>query len=335
MLTRSERNVQQKSALSRRPVFLTPLAPIGMNIQMAAITVHPLNDYLIYFFAGRQPGERYARDWNWLDDAAMKLGVGTYAIHNGNEAIVYDTFATVPQARFVRDHLENIGIEKFTVVHSHWHLDHIAGDAIYEDSDVVATSLTRDALVRQKTDIESGAVWGPPPIVPLRLPNITFDERMELAVGDIRLELRRMNIHSVDGCVIYLPKDRLLLAGDTVEDTLTYMVEVENLADHIESLKDMQQWDIAKILPNHGDPDTIVNGGYDKSLIDATVIYVTNMLAKAHDAGYLEGTMADYVGEEAAKGWVHLFEPYRDVHAQNLKLVHDYWKDKRLPVIAP
>ena len=31
----------------------------------------------------------------------------------------------------------------------------------------------------------------------------------------------------------------------------------------------------------------------------------------------------------------HPFEPYREVHEQNLKLVHDYWKGKTLPEIAP
>jgi len=91
------------------------------------IKVKVLNDYLIFFFDGRRPAERYAQGWNWFDDAAMKLGVGTYAIHSGDQAVVYDTFTSVAQAKFVRDYLEKMGIKKFTVVHSHWHLDHIAG----------------------------------------------------------------------------------------------------------------------------------------------------------------------------------------------------------------
>ena len=189
--------------------------------------------------------------------------------------------------------------------------------------------------MKQKADIESGKLWGPPPITPVRIPNVTFDDRKEVSVGDIKLELRRINIHSIDGCVIYIPQDKILLAGDTLEDSLTYMVEVENLAEHVKNLKEMRQWDIAKIFPNHGDPDVIVNGGYDKTFIDATASYITKMLTRSHDVDYLNGTMEDYIGDSAAKGWVHPFEPYRDVHAQNLKLVHDYWKDKPLPEMAP
>ena len=187
-----------------------------------------------------------------------------------------------------------MGIRKFTVVLSHWHLDHIAGNAVFDDFAIIATSLTRDALVRYKADIEAGKVWGPPAIAPLVFPNIMFDDHLEIRVGDIDLDLRRMNIHSIDGCVIYLPKDRLLLAGDTLEDPLTYMIEVENLADHVKSLREMQSWDVTKILPNHGSPAVIRSGGYDKTLIEATGDYVTKMLSRAHDAGLSAGTMEDY-----------------------------------------
>jgi hypothetical protein len=54
-------------------------------------------------------------------------------------------------------------------------------------------------------------------------------------------------------------------------------------------------------------------------------------VTRSHDKNYLDGTMEDYVGPSLAKGWVHLFEPYRDVHKQNLKLVSDYYKGKPLP----
>ena len=306
-----------------------------MNESVPPIKVHHHNQYLISFFAGREPGKRHDEERNWVDDSAIKLGTAMYAIHRGTEAIIYDTFTSVPHAEFVRFYLGKMGIRKFTVVLSHWHLDHIAGNAVFDDFAIIATSLTRDALVRYKADIEAGKVWGPPSIAPLVFPNIMFDDHLEIRVGDIDLDLRRMNIHSIDGCVIYLPKDRLLLAGDTLEDPLTYMIDVENLADHVKSLREMQSWDVTKILPNHGSPAVIRNGGYDKTLIEATGDYITKMLSRAHDADYLQATMEDYIGESVAKGWIFPFESYREVHDQNLKLAHDYWKDKALTKIAP
>ncbi len=290
--------------------------------------------YLISFYAGREPYTRIAAERNWYDDSAMALGTAMYAIHSGSEAVVYDTFASIAQAAFVRGYLERLGVRKFTVVLSHWHLDHIAGNEVFGDGPIIATALTHAAMTRHRDDIEAGTVWGPPPIKPLVFPNILFDDCLQVRVGEIDIELRRKNIHSIDGCVAYLPRDKLLLAGDTLEDPLTYMIEVENLAEHVRDLEEMKRWDIANILPNHGHPQVIASGGFDTSLIDATIAYVTRVLGKAHDADFLQGTMEDYIGPEAAKGFVHPVEPYREVHAQNLKLVHDYWKDKRLPAVV-
>ena len=298
------------------------------------IRVHHHKGYLISFYAGRDQAGRHLKERNWVDDSALKLGTAMYAIHSGNEAVVYDTFTSVAHAEFVRSYLHRLGVQKFTVVLSHWHLDHIAGNAVFEDCDIIATSLTRDALARHKADIEAGKVWGPPPIAPLIFPNIMFDDHLELRVGEIALELRRMNIHSIDGCVVYLPRDKLLLAGDTLEDPLTYVIEPENFAKHVSQLREMKAWDVARILPNHGDPDIIRTGGYHKTLIDATIAYVIKMLSRAHDADYLNGSMEDFIGDSAARGWIRPFEPYREVHEQNLKLVHDYWKDKTLPEVG-
>ena len=89
------------------------------------IKVHHHNPYLISFFAGREQAGRHAEEHNWVDDSAIKLGTAMYAIHSGVEAVVYDTFTSVPHAEFVRGYLEKMGIRKFTVVLSHWHLDHI------------------------------------------------------------------------------------------------------------------------------------------------------------------------------------------------------------------
>ncbi len=295
------------------------------------LRVHALTDYLTVFYAGRDPAYRAFAEWNWVDDSAMKLGIATYVIHRGDEAIVYDTCTTIEQARWMRGYLEANGIRKFTVVYSHWHLDHIAGDAVFADCDVVSTRLTAEAIAEHKAAIEAGTLWGPPAIQSIRAPNVVFDDRHNMTIGDITLELRLRNIHSADGCVILIPRDKILLAGDTLEDPITYMIEIESLPRHLEDLKEMRTWDFKRIYPNHGDPRVIMGGGYDKNLIDATIAYVTAMLQRSHDADYLDGTLEDYIGDLAAKGWVNPFEPYREVHAANLKLVAEHWRSKPLP----
>src|SRR5262249_19388018 len=71
--------------------------------------VFQLNDHLTAFYDGRNT-LRLSPDPNWVDDAANKLGVATYAIHQGHDAIVFDTFPTIDQARWQRSTLQAMGI---------------------------------------------------------------------------------------------------------------------------------------------------------------------------------------------------------------------------------
>jgi cyclase len=156
-----------------------------------------LNDHIVAFYDGRDPnGKRSRPDWNWVDDGAMKLGVATYAIHKGDRAIVFDTFPSVEQAQWVRTHLEKRGVRHFTVVLSHWHMDHTGGNALYLGDDIIAPDVDRKIQTDLKEKIEAGDVFGPPGVKPLILPNITFHDRMDLYLDEMKIELYNFNIHT-------------------------------------------------------------------------------------------------------------------------------------------
>src|SRR5208283_935863 len=99
----------------------------GMNMR-----VFQINDHILGFYDGR-PAESSVPSGvhNWADYGAMNVGVATYVIHRGDRALVYDTYPSAPQAKWVRDYLVKSGIRHFTLVNSHWHLDHVGGNAVY------------------------------------------------------------------------------------------------------------------------------------------------------------------------------------------------------------
>ena len=160
---------------------------------------------IVAFYDGRVEGYRFAEGPNWVDDGALALGIASYAIVDGDEALIYDTHVSVEHARFVRDALEAEGVTRFVVLLSHKHLDHIAGTAAFADCEVIATALTAEALAATARAIEAGTMAGPPGIDPLVLPTRTFEDRMTLDVGRLRLELIHVDIHSDDAAVIWLP----------------------------------------------------------------------------------------------------------------------------------
>jgi cyclase len=276
---------------------------------------------VVAFYDGRIEGHRFAPQPNWVDDGALSLGIVSYAIVSGDEALVYDTHISLEHARLIRSTLQEEGVRSFVVVLSHRHLDHIAGTAVFADCKVIACDRTAEHLARDRAAIEAGALEGPPPIDPLVLPTSVFSGRLALDVGQTHVELLQTNIHSDDATVAWLPEQRLLLCGDTMEDTVTYVDEPENLAVHRANLNEL--WDLApeRILPNHGDPDVIASGGYPPSLTRATQEYIAALERCRSDVALRDVPLRELMAERLSDGSLHYFAPYEDVHRRNVTAV--------------
>jgi cyclase len=280
-----------------------------------------LTEHLIGFYDGRIPGQVFADGPNWVDDGALELGVCSYALVDGSEALIYDTHISVPHAAAVRAEVERLGATRITVVLSHSHLDHIAGTEAFAGCEIVANALTAERLQRDRAAIEAGTHSGPPAIAPLVMPTRTFEGRTHLEVGGIGVDLIQFDIHSADGTVLHIPDEGLLLAGDTLEDTVTYVSEPEGLAAHLAELERMRGLAIDRIYPNHGSAEIIAAGGYDGHLITATEQYVGELLRHAREPRPGDDDLRTFIAGPLEAGWVSYFAPYQRVHESNLAAV--------------
>ena len=280
---------------------------------MRILRPHPS---IIGFYDGRIERQRRYRQENWYDDGALELGICSYAIVGGDEAIVYDTHASLEHARVVRLTLENEGFTRIRVVLSHWHADHVAGNEVFADCPILSNAATAAALVAERAALEGGV----PPIAPLVMPTETYERTTTLALGALTVELRQLDIHSHDATVVLLPDTGLLLAGDTLEDSITYVTEPERLATHLANLRRMAAWPVARILPNHGDPDRIAAGGYDRRLISATIRYVEALSDRAGSA-HAGAALSELLADDLAAGTLLYHPAYEGVHRRNLAAV--------------
>jgi len=292
------------------------------------IQVITINDHIKCFYDGRYI-EDYP-DWVKANDD-MHLGLSSYVIHKDYKAIIIDTMLYTEQAQWVKSYLQNMGIINYTVINSHWHPDHIAGNHLY--TKIIGSNITKNFIEEKKEIIKSGALWhswgdinhpGVPEVVS---PNITFNDKYIFTLDDIKLELYNYHIHTVDHLVVYIPSEKILFAGDALEDNIIYICQGEEqfVPTFIENLKKLQDMDIDKIFPCHGSPQIIENGGYDKSIIKATIDYNTKLMERLQDKDYLNGSLESYLSDLP---YIKIWEPYCKVHKSNLQVMYNHWKKK-------
>ena len=287
----------------------------GAAEHLRVLRPHP---NLYAFYDGRIAGQRFAPGANWVDDGALSLGIASYAIVDGNEALIYDTHISVAHARRIRAVLTASGVTRFTVLLSHWHLDHVAGTEAFADCPVIANTRTAEHLRLRRSAIEAGTDHGLPAITPLILPTEVFAGGAQLQIGRLHVELIEANIHSDDATVVWLGPQRILLAGDTLEDCVTYVGAPQEFATHLHDLDRLATLNPAVILPNHGDPGMIARGGYKPGLIRATQDYIRHLLACRSDIGLRELPLREVIAAPLAAGVLVWFPAYEAVHRNNL-----------------
>jgi len=291
------------------------MAPHQLGSTMRVLRPAP---HVHAFYDGRIDGVRaWSEAPNWLDDGAYALGACSYAIVDGAEAIVYDAHISTDHAALIRGTLEAGGVRSIRLVLSHWHADHVAGNAVFGDCGIIANALTAELLAEHRGALEGGS----PPIHPLIGPTQTFEGRLDLCVGAVPVELHGFDIHSRDGTVLLLPDSGLLLAGDTLEDPVTYVAEPDRLGHHLADLDRLARLNFEHILPNHGAPAAIAGGGYGRGLLDATRRYVEKLLRCGDDPDLARQDLKTFIHDDLAAGRVQYFGAYEKVHRDNVARV--------------
>ncbi len=297
------------------------------------MTVIQINPALIAFYYGAEsasPDSRAGSENDWVYGACHSLGVAVYAVYSGKSCIVFDTLCSTQQAEEVRRHLQTeLGIEKFTVINSHWHLHHIGGNELYKGSNIIGTRKTRQELVAQKSLIEAGeSSWGPPKIDLVRPPDIVFDSEMSVFLDDLEVRLQAINIHSEDSLCAFLPAFGALLAGDMVEDTIPFITDPDAIPAHVKSYDHLREMDIRMVLPNHCRLQALESGGYQRGIIESSAFYLDSLykLLEADPEAEVPD-VRQFMGEYLAGGVISYWPPYERVHNTNVCKLRAYFKN--------
>jgi glyoxylase-like metal-dependent hydrolase (beta-lactamase superfamily II) len=323
------------------PVEITRVAQ-DRTIERAPFTpkmrVAHLTEYLICFYDGRDIADYPA----WLQsNIDMQLGVCCYVIHRGNKAIIFDTMLYREHILWIDRYIRDMGIKHVSVINSHWDCDHIAGNFLYKNSDIISTSTTRLKIMSNAELFRTGEIWAMagdpyyPDVEEVVLPNRTFDGRMTLHLADIEIELTETFVHQFGHLVAYLPKDRILLAADACEDTVPFntMAMTSELPLQIRTYRQLLAIPAERVYPCHGRFEVIAGGGYTQDFTAAMLSYNLQLIDRMDKPDFLKAPLESFIEDPIARGTLALHEPYRSLHANNVNLIHRLFGSRGKPYV--
>jgi cyclase len=194
-------------------------------------------------------------------DPAGDTGVANSGLIVGAEAAVAVDALMVPSmtTRLVAAIRKTTRKPIAQLINTHHHLDHTGGNRFFRGATIVASARCRDALapgfpplpLLQRFMPRFAAEFARLRVV---LPTVTFDDRLALHDGNREIQLWHPGFaaHTVGDAVVYLPKERVLFAGDIAFHYVTPLAFQGHVGNWIKAADRLLRFDADVIVPGHG-----------------------------------------------------------------------------------
>jgi len=146
------------------------------------------------------------------------------------------------------------------IVLTHYHAVRVLGASGYAGAEIIASDVTRGLIVergKQDMDSEIGRFprlfRGKESIPGLTWPHVVFHKKMTLWMGEREVQIIHVGrSHTAGDTVVWLPKERVLYAGDTVEFGATPYCGDAHFKDWPATLAAIRALKPVKLVPGRG-----------------------------------------------------------------------------------
>jgi cyclase len=189
------------------------------------------------------------------DGSWMINNTGFILARDGVSAI--DASSTERRTRAFRDAIGSVTRAPVrTLVNTHHHPDHTAGNGLFADATIVAHELAREEMRALGLPHNSG-VWTDTDYgdLKLTLPFLTFADRLTLWADDLRCELLYAGgpAHTTNDIVVWIPERSVLFAGDLLFNGGTPFLLSGSVLGAIDVLENfLRPLGAQTIVPGHG-----------------------------------------------------------------------------------
>jgi glyoxylase-like metal-dependent hydrolase (beta-lactamase superfamily II) len=186
----------------------------------------------------------------------------TGVIVGDNAVMVIDTRATPAMAEDVIRHVRAVTDKPIKyVLLTHYHAVRVMGASAYKPEHIIASRGTYELIEeRGQQDFESEVQRFPrlfrnvESVPGLTRPTLVFDRELTLWMGKTEVQIKHIGKgHSKGDTIAWLPKERVLFAGDLVEEGATPYCGDAYFAEWPETLDRLRAFKAEKLVPGRGD----------------------------------------------------------------------------------
>lgn len=213
----------------------------------------------------------------WINNAGFVVG--------DTGVISIDTCSTERRTRAYLAAIGRISTDPVrVVVNTHHHGDHTNGNCLLPEATVIGHRKCRDAVLASPIRAADAAFtpidWGE---LALRAPTLTFEDRLDLHVDDLTVELHHIGgpAHTTGDVVAWIPERSVLFVGDLVFHGGTPFVLMGSVAGSLTALDRLRSFDAETVVPGHGP----VCGSEVFDGIEAYLRFVKDTAAAGRTAG--------------------------------------------------
>ena len=144
------------------------------------------------------------------------------------------------------------------LVNTHHHIDHVGGNFFFREAEIVSHTFCREEIVRTGLPVEFLQKRIPRfaaefPKLKLAVPAVTFEDRMVFHQAEREVELRHLGpAHTFGDAFVYLPKDKVLFAGDLAFYYVTPLAFQGHVGNWIKVADRILKMEVEIIVPGHG-----------------------------------------------------------------------------------
>jgi len=185
----------------------------------------------------------------FIFDEISGFETAVFLINKPNRYYLIDTFCGEDPMRAILSHIETLEDKKrLVVINTHYHWDHIWGNCLFKNRDIVSHASCRALIIEQwqeQLKHNSGYRMGNNEMT---LPNLTFQSN--LIFEDDGIEILYSPGHTSDSISIFDREQSTLFVGDNLEKPLVF-IETPDVDRYIRTLEKYVDYQPENIVASH------------------------------------------------------------------------------------